>query len=66
MTVVLTPDRQRDHWRVKMTWSSRIPRYFGSFNSQAEAEKWIKEHHWLTEQSVSTKNRRLRKFPAEE
>jgi hypothetical protein len=26
------------------------PRYFGKFNSQVEAERWIKAHHWLTEQ----------------
>jgi hypothetical protein len=25
--------------------------HFGKFDSQAEAEKWIAEHHWLTEQS---------------
>jgi len=24
------------------------PRFFGKFNSQREAEKWIAEHQWLT------------------
>jgi len=63
MTVVLTSDRQRDRWRVKMTWSRRTPRYFGTFNSQAEAEKWIKEHHWLANrrEPPDEKNRRHRR-----
>jgi hypothetical protein len=26
------------------------PRFFGKFDSQAQAEKWIAEHQWLTEQ----------------
>jgi hypothetical protein len=33
-----------------MTWPDSAPRYFGKFASKAEAEKWIAEHHWLTEQ----------------
>jgi hypothetical protein len=49
-SVVLTPVRQADYWRVKITWSKTIPRYFGKFHSQTESEKWIEEHHWLTEQ----------------
>lgn len=48
-SVVLTPVRQRDHWLVKMTWW-RKTRYFGQFDSEAAAEKWIGEHHWLTDQ----------------
>jgi hypothetical protein len=48
-SVVLTLVRQRDHWRVKMTWWKKT-RYFGQFNSQSEAEKWIEEHRWLTDQ----------------
>jgi hypothetical protein len=34
-----------------MAWPDHTPRFFGKFDSQAEAEKWIAEHHWLTEQS---------------
>ena len=49
-SVVLTPVRQADYWRVKIAWSKTIPRSFGKFHSQTEAEKWIEEHHWLTEQ----------------
>jgi hypothetical protein len=49
-SVVLTSVRQADYWRVKIAWSKTIPRYFGKFHSQTEAEKWIEEHHWLTEQ----------------
>jgi hypothetical protein len=49
-SVVLTPVRQADYWRVKITWSKTIPRYFGKFHSQTEAEKWIEERHRLTEQ----------------
>jgi hypothetical protein len=25
-------------------------RYFGKFETQAEAQRWIAEHRWLTEQ----------------
>ena len=46
----LSPVRQGDHWRVKIAWPDAIPRYFGKFNSQAEAEKWIEDHRWLTTQ----------------
>ena len=49
--VTLTAVRRLDGWRVEMTWPDHTPRYFGRFTSQAEAEKWIAEHHWLTEQS---------------
>jgi len=35
------------HWRVKMTWPDQTTRYFGKFNSQADAERWIVEHRWL-------------------
>jgi hypothetical protein len=34
---------------VKIAWPNKTPRYFGKFPSQAEAEKWIANHHWLTE-----------------
>jgi hypothetical protein len=37
-------------WRVKISWPVHGPRFFGRFNTEAEAEKWIAEHHWLTEQ----------------
>jgi hypothetical protein len=34
---------------VEIAWPNKTPRYFGKFHSQAEAEKWIANHHWLTE-----------------
>jgi len=40
------------HWRVRMTWSQHPARYFGKFDSKAEAERWIAEHRWLTKQSL--------------
>ena len=43
----LTAVRGWDHWRVKMAWPDHTPRFFGKFASQAEAEKWIADHHWL-------------------
>jgi hypothetical protein len=49
--LTLTAIWGRDCWRVKMAWPDSVPRYFGKFASKAEAEKWIAEHHWLTEQS---------------
>jgi hypothetical protein len=51
MSVVLTPVvSARGKWRVKIAWPDATPRYFGKFNSQAEAERWIAEHQWLIEQ----------------
>jgi hypothetical protein len=38
-------------WRVKIAWPDATPRYFGKFETQAEAEQWIEQHRWLTEQS---------------
>jgi hypothetical protein len=49
-SVVLTPVTQAGHWRVKIAWPGKTPHYFGRFNSQAEAEQWIADHHWMTEQ----------------
>ncbi len=34
-------------WRVQMIWPKRPKRYFGRFDSKAEAERWIAEHRWL-------------------
>jgi hypothetical protein len=47
---VLSPVRQGDQWRVKIAWPKSTARYFGKFNFQAEAEKWIEDHRWLTTQ----------------
>jgi len=49
--VVLTPFSQSGYWRVEIAWPDMTPRYFGKFQSQAEAEKWIEEHRWLSEQT---------------
>ena len=49
-SVVLSAVRQDDHWRGKIAWPNYTPRYFGRFDSQAEAERWIVDHQWLTEQ----------------
>jgi hypothetical protein len=35
---------------VRIAWPNKTPRYFGSFDSQAEAEKWIDDHRWLITQ----------------
>jgi len=36
-----------------MEWPNKNPHFFGKFRSQAEAEKWIAEHRWLTEQRTN-------------
>jgi hypothetical protein len=33
-----------------MAWLDHTPRYFGKFDSQAQAEKWIAEHRSLAKQ----------------
>ncbi len=52
--VLLVPVRQDDHWRVQLAWPNGNTRHFGKFSSQPEAERWIAEHHWLTEQVTQT------------
>ena len=53
MAVVLTAVAQSRYWRVKMEWPNKNPHFFGKFRSQAEAQKWIAEHRWLTEQRTN-------------
>jgi hypothetical protein len=48
--VTLTAVQGWDYWRVKMAWLDHTPRYFGKFDSQAQAEKWIAEHRSLAKQ----------------
>ena len=50
ISAVLTPVTQAGYWRVKIAWPNKTPHFFGKFQSQAEAERWIKQHRWLTEQ----------------
>jgi hypothetical protein len=50
-SVVLTPVMQSGYWRVKIAWPTTTPRYFGKFKSQAEAQQWIEQHRWLTDQA---------------
>jgi len=50
--VVMRPVELRGHWRVQITWREGVPRYFGKFDSEAEAERWISEHRWLTKQDL--------------
>lgn len=49
-SVMLTPVALKGFWRVKMTWPNKSVHFFGKFLSRAEAEKWIEQHRWLTEQ----------------
>jgi hypothetical protein len=42
---------QSGYWRVKIAWPTTTPRYFGKFKSQAEAQQWIEQHRWLTDQA---------------
>jgi len=35
---------------VQLAWTNGKTRYFGKFASLPEAERWIAEHLWLTEQ----------------
>jgi len=49
--VAMRSVHRQGHWRVEMTWPQSPPRYFGKFDSAAEAERWIAEHRWLTKQN---------------
>jgi hypothetical protein len=55
MGAELTAITHRGYWRVKIVWpradwARAAPRYFGKFQSKAEAERWIAEHPLLTKQ----------------
>ena len=43
----LKPVRRGDRWRIQMSWPDYNTRFFGDFNSEADAARWIKEHSWL-------------------
>jgi len=49
-SAVLKPVARKGYWRVEMAWPNKNLHFFGKFLSQAEAEKWIEQHRWLTEQ----------------
>jgi hypothetical protein len=49
-SVVLKPVAEAGLWRVKIAWPNKTPHYFGKFQTKKEAEKWIEQHHWMTEQ----------------
>ena len=49
-SAVLRPVARKGYWRVQMVWPNKHLHFFGKFLSQAEAEKWIEQHRWLTEQ----------------
>jgi len=48
----MRPVYRQGRWRVQITWPQSPPRYFGKFDSEPEAERWIAEHRWLTIQNL--------------
>jgi hypothetical protein len=44
----LKPVQRGGRWRIQISWPDYNPRFFGDFDSEAEAARWIKEHSWLT------------------
>jgi hypothetical protein len=55
-SAVLKAVAQKGYWRVQMAWPDRHLHFFGKFLSQAEAEKWIEQHRWLTEHGQSSRD----------
>ncbi len=43
----LKPVKWGARWRIQMSWPDYNPRYFGDFDGEVEAVRWIKEHSWL-------------------
>jgi len=43
----LKPVQRGDRWRIQMSWPNYNPRFFGDFDSEEEAARWIKKHGWL-------------------
>jgi len=50
LSAVLTAVARLGYWSVKIAWPNKPLHFFGKFLSQAEAETWIEQHRWLTEQ----------------
>jgi len=46
--------KRGNHWRIQMSWPNRMPRFFGDFETEAEATRWIKEHSWLAPDKVES------------
>ena len=44
---------RRDRWRIQISRPDYKPRFFGDFDSEAEAARWIKEHSWLAPDTSS-------------
>jgi hypothetical protein len=36
------------HWTVCIIWSNGKKAYFGKYDSEREAERWIEQHKWMT------------------
>jgi predicted transcriptional regulator len=49
---ILSPVQAEDVWRVQITWANESKHRVGKFGTKQEAEKWIEDHPWLTEQPV--------------
>jgi len=49
----LKPVQRGDRWRILISWPDYKPRFFGDFDSEAEAARWIKEHSWLAPDTSS-------------
>ena len=56
--------KRGDRWRIQMSWPDRMPRFFGEFETEAEAARWIKEHSWLASDNAESTDMPDRKAPA--
>jgi hypothetical protein len=45
---VLLPVKSGNTWRVQIIWPNGSVHYFGTFASERDAARWIKDHSWLT------------------
>jgi hypothetical protein len=49
----LKPVQGGDRWRIRISWPNYNPCFFGYFDSEAEAARWIKKHSWLAPDTSS-------------
>jgi hypothetical protein len=45
---VLLPVKSGSTWRVQIIWPNGSVHYFGTFTSEKDAVRWIRDHNWLT------------------
>ncbi len=58
----LSAVKKGSRWRAEIAWPNGSKSYVGWFDLESDANKWIDDHHWLTNEAVDMTD--LRRGPA--